>query len=151
MSKDSIKIRLMDDDDFDAVVMIDEKVLKAPRPEYYKLRFERLFETGEYLPTSLVAETETGTVIGFIMGELYIGEYGISQEGATVDTVGVIPDYRQQGIGKKLMDEFVDHLRQLGVKKINTLVEKNNTQMMLYFNSNQFSTSKAVINLERSI
>jgi len=151
MSKDSIKIRLMDDDDFDAVVMIDEKVLKASRPEYYKLRFERLFKTGEYLPTSLVAETETGTVIGFIMGELYIGEYGISQEGATVDTVGVNPDYRHQGVGRKLMDEFVNHLRQLGVKKINTLVEKNNTQMMLYFNSNQFSLSKAVINLERSI
>ncbi len=35
MGKDSIKIRLMYDDDFDVVVMIDEKVLKAPRAEYY--------------------------------------------------------------------------------------------------------------------
>ncbi|RLC24428.1 MAG: N-acetyltransferase [Deltaproteobacteria bacterium] len=151
MNEDSIKIRLMCDDDFDAVVMIDEKVLKAPRPEYYKLRFERLFETGEYLPTSLVAENETGMVIGFIMGELYIGEYGISQEGSTVDTVGVDPDYRCQGIGERLMNEFVDHLRDLGVQKINTLVDKRDTQLVQYFSTNRFSPSKTVINLERSI
>ena len=43
---------------FDAVVRIDEKVLKDFRSEYYKLRFERLFKAGEYLPTSLVERTK---------------------------------------------------------------------------------------------
>ena len=60
-----IKIRLMYDDDFDAVVRIDEKVRKDSRLEYYILRFGMVFEIGEYLPTSLVAENENGTVIGF--------------------------------------------------------------------------------------
>ena len=41
MNEDTIKIRLMYDDDFNAVVQIDEKVLAEPRPEYYKLKFER--------------------------------------------------------------------------------------------------------------
>jgi len=49
------------------------------------------------------------------------------------------------------MNEFIDHLKQLGVKKINTLVDKNDTRMMLYFDSNKFRHSKAVINLERNI
>ena len=151
MNENTITIRLMNFNDFDAVVKIDERVLGNSRPEYYKLRFERLFDTGEYLPTSLVAENREGIVIGFIMGELYMGEYGISQEGATVDTVGVDPDYRCRGIGKKLMNDFIDHLRDLRVQKINTLVDVNDTQLEHYFTANLFSPSKTVINLERNI
>ncbi|MCF6247803.1 MAG: GNAT family N-acetyltransferase [Desulfobacula sp.] len=151
MKKKIIKIRLMKNQDFDAVVRIDQKVLKVSRPEYYEQKFERLFQSGEYLPTSLVAQDENETIVGFIMGELYIGEYGISREGAAVDTVGVDPDYQRQGIGEKLMTEFVDHLKQLGVKKINTLVDKSDKRMMLYFDSNKFTPSVAVINLERNI
>jgi hypothetical protein len=37
------------------------------------------------------------------------------------------------------------------VNKINTLVDKNNVQMMSYFNAEKFKPSKTVINLERSI
>ena len=151
MDINTINIRLMEDDDFDAVIYIDKKVLGISRPAYYKQTFELLFKSGEYLPTSLVAQTGKGEVIGFIMGELYIGEFGISSEGASIDTVGVDPDYQRLGIGKKLMNEFVDHLRQLGVKKINTLVDKNDHRMMTYFDANQFCPSKAVINLERDI
>jgi hypothetical protein len=51
-----IKIRLMQADDFDAVVGIDAKVLKASRPEYYKLKYEKLFQSKDYLLASLVAE-----------------------------------------------------------------------------------------------
>ena len=141
----------MHEEDFDDVVRIDQKILGISRLEYYKLKFELLFKSGEYLPTSLVAEDKNGTLVGFIMGELYIGEFGISREGASIDTVGVDPDCRRQGIGKRLMTEFVEHLKQLGVQKINTLVEKEDTRLMNYFNANLFTPSKAVINLERSI
>jgi len=151
MNQPFIKIRLMHEEDFDDVVRIDKKILGISRLEYYKFKFELLFKSGEYLPTSLVAEDKNGTLVGFIMGELYIGEFGISREGASIDTVGVDPDHQRQGIGKKLMSEFVDHLKQLGVQKINTLVEKEDTRLMNYFNANLFSPSKAVINLERSI
>ena len=151
MNPVEIKIRLMQDTDFDSVVRIDERVLSAARPEYYELKFERLFQTGEFVPTSLVAQTDDGMVVGFIMGELYIGEYGISNEGAAVDTVGVDPDFRKLGIGRRLIDEFVDHLRQLGVRKINTLVDTTDEGLMRYFENCGFSPSRTVINLERSI
>ena len=36
MNDSTIKIRLMKAEDFDAVVAIDEKVLKVSRPEYYE-------------------------------------------------------------------------------------------------------------------
>lgn len=151
MDEQTIKIRLMKADDFDAVVGIDRKVLKTPRPEYYELKFEKLFKSREYLPTSLVAELADGRVVGFVMGELYMGEYGISSQGATLDTIGVDPDYQQKGIGEELINEFMDHLKDLGVQKVNTLVDKNDSNLMLFFSANRFSPSKTVVNLERSI
>jgi ribosomal protein S18 acetylase RimI-like enzyme len=150
MNESTLKIRLMKSDDFDAVVGIDEKVLKIPRPDYYKMKFDKLFISSEYLPTSLVAEENDGTVVGFIMGELYMGEYGIFQEEATLDTIGVDPSCQHKGIGERLINEFIDHLKSLGAKKIGTLVNMNDSSLVHFFNANQFSPSKT-IHLERGI
>jgi ribosomal protein S18 acetylase RimI-like enzyme len=150
MKKSTIKIRLMTVDDFSAVVRIDEKVLKAQRSEYYRLKFETFVQSPDHLPTSFVAAKEDGMVVGFVMGALYIGEYGISQEKATLDTIGVDPDYQHKGIGEQLINEFMDHLRALGVQKINTLVDSNDSNLLHFFSVNQFSPSKT-INLERSL
>ena len=46
MNDHTINIRLMKADDLDAVVGIDERVLKSPRPEYYDLKFDKLFTSG---------------------------------------------------------------------------------------------------------
>jgi predicted N-acetyltransferase YhbS len=137
-------------DDFDAVVGIDGKVLETSRLEYYEMKFEKLFESKDYLPVSLVAEDEDETVVGFVMGELYMGEYGIFQEAATLDTIGVDPQYQHKGIGERLINEFVDHLRKVGVEKINTLVGWDDSKLIHFFSTNQFSPSKT-INLERSL
>ena len=150
MNDSTINIRLMKAEDFDAVVAIDENVLEASRPEYYEMKFEKLLNSKDYVPASLVAEEEDGTVVGFVMGELFMGEYGIFQEEATLDTIGVDPNYQHKGIGEQLINEFMDHLKKLGVQKINTLVDWNDTRLIHFFSANQFSPSKT-INLERSL
>jgi ribosomal protein S18 acetylase RimI-like enzyme len=150
MNESAIKIRLMKADDFDAVVGIDEKILKTSRPDYYEVKFEKLFTSKDYLPASLVAETEDGTVVGFVMGEIYMGEYGIFQEEARLDTIGVDPGYQHKGVGEQLMAEFMDHLRSLGVQKVNTLVDWNDANLIRFFSANRFIPSRT-INLERSL
>ncbi|MFC1863021.1 GNAT family N-acetyltransferase [Thermodesulfobacteriota bacterium] len=148
MNKSNIKIRLMKAVDFDAVVEIDEKLFRTSRREYHEMKFERLFNSNDYLPVSLVAEEEDGTLVGFVMGELYMGEYGIFQEAATLDTIGVDPSYQHKGIGKQLINEFMDHLKNVGVQKLTTLIDWNYSKMIRFFSENQFSPSKT-INLER--
>ena len=151
MNESIIKIRLMRADDFDAVLGIDRKVLKTSRLKYYEMKFDKLFKSKEFIPTSLVAENDNGAVVGFVMGELYMGEYGITRDGATIDTIGVDPDYRHRGIGEKLINEFINHLRNLDVKKVNTLVDKNDSKLIKFFNANQFSTAKSIVSLERTL
>lgn len=150
MDASSIRIRLMKPEDFDAVVGIDERILKGSRPEYYKVKFEKIVESSDSLPISLVAEEENGNVVGFVMGELYMGEYGIFEEQATIDTIGVDPNCHHTGIGRRLMDEFVDHVKRIGVKKISTLVSLDDPRLTKFFGANRFSPSRS-INLERVI
>lgn len=150
MDETPIKIRLMQGDDFDAVVAIDEKILKTARPEYYEVKFEKLLNSKDYVPASLVAETDDGRVAGFVMGEIYMGEFGIFQEEARLDTIGVDPDFQHRGIGEQLINEFMDHLRSLGVQKVNTLVDWNDSRLIQFFSANHFRPSQT-INLERPL
>ncbi|MBU2602558.1 MAG: GNAT family N-acetyltransferase [Actinobacteria bacterium] len=145
-----MRTRLMKADDFEAVVGIDTKVLGSSRPDYYEMRFEKLFGSRYYLPVSLVTEKEDGTVVGFVMGEIYMGQYGIFQEEATLDTIGVDPDYQKLGIGENLINEFVEHLRTLGVRRIHTLVGLDEPKLMRFFSANQFGPSSTIA-LERNL
>ena len=54
------------------------------------------------------------------------------------------------GIGEQLINEFIDHLKKVGVHKINTLVDWNDSKLIHFSSANQFIPSKT-INLERSI
>jgi ribosomal protein S18 acetylase RimI-like enzyme len=150
MNASTVKIRLLKVEDFEAVVRIDQKVLNASRRDYYRVKFEASVQSPDHLPVSLVAEEKDGTVVGFVMGDLFIGEYGISQDRATLDTIGVDPDHQHKGIGKQLITEFMDHLKALGVQKVSTLVDSNNSKMSHFFSSNQFAPSP-IVNLERTL
>lgn len=150
MADAGLKVRIMEPGDFGAVVAIDEKVSGARREDYYEMKFEKLVYSNDYVPTSLVAEGPDGTVAGFVMGQLFIGEYGISQEGATLDTIGVAPEYRGRGVGELLLKEFFDHLQSIGVKRVNTLVDRNDARLTGFFTSHGFAPSTTV-NLELSI
>lgn len=150
MTENTFKIRFMKVNDFGAVTRIDEKVLNAAHSEYYKVKFSASVQSPSELPTSFVAEAEDGTVVGFLIGELFIGERGNIWEKAILDTIGVDPDYQNRGIGKQLIYEFIDHLRTLGVKSVSTLVDKDDPKLTQLLSTQQFSPSKT-INLERII
>ncbi len=146
----TFKVRLMEAEDFDAVLKIDEKVLGTQRRDYYEMKFDKLFASQEFLPTSLVAETEEGALVGFVMGQLYIGEFGIFREEASLDTIGVDPEAQHRGVGERLIDEFMEHLVELGVTKVHTLVDKSDEALLRFFSANKFAESNTV-NLERKL
>ena len=150
MPNSSVQIRLMQAADLEAVVRIDGKILGTPRSEYFEMKFEVLFESSDCLPTSLVAEDASGAVVGFVMGTLYMGEFGIYQEQATLDTIGVDPEYQKKGIGEQLVGDFVAHLKSLGVKKLSTLVDTDDAKLTHFFGANRFVPSK-IVNLERRL
>jgi ribosomal protein S18 acetylase RimI-like enzyme len=133
LGEEDVEIRVMRGSDLGPVTDIDYKVFGQRRPEYYERKIaEVLDEESGRLVTSLVAEVD-GEVVGFMMGSVYLGEFGIPESIAYIDTIGVDPEYQRQGIAGYLLDEFKTTVGKAGVKKVHTLVNWANTDLLGFF------------------
>ncbi len=133
LAEEDVEIRVMRESDVEPVTEIDYKVFGKRRPEYYERKTaELLDEESGRLVTSLVAEVAE-QVVGFIMGSVYLGEFGIPETIASIDTIGVDPDYQRQGIAGYLLDEFKTTVGKAGVSKIHTLVNWADTDLLGFF------------------
>jgi ribosomal protein S18 acetylase RimI-like enzyme len=136
-------VRVMKQEDMPAVVEIDSMAQDSPRSEYLQTKLV----TG----ISMVAEMDT-KIVGFVMGAINRGEFGIPEKVATIDTVGVHPEFQNAGVGRVLIEEFVNHTRQAGAQRIRTLVDwSRQWDIMGYFRSSGFTPAGSSIVLERKI
>jgi predicted N-acetyltransferase YhbS len=140
------KMRVMKRDDLNAVAAIDALVSKQERRQYYERKIDAVINNPHNINTSLVAELD-GKVVGFIMGDVYFGEFGIPETSATIDTLGVHPDFQNRGVAHDLMDQFLTNMKGVGVRKIYTLVNWNDFGLERFFASHKFQPSRR-INLE---
>ncbi len=137
------KMRVMKREDIDAVVAIDTQVTKQQRREYYARKVEGVVNNPHNINTSLVAELD-GKIVGFIMGDVYFGEFGIPETSATIDTLGVDPAYQNRGVAHDLMDQFLTNMKAVGVQKVYTLVNWDNFALEKFFSRHKFVPSKRI-------
>lgn len=135
-----VAIRVMNEGDLEAITAIDCMYFGSERPEYYKEKLDAATR-GAGINASLVAEVE-GTVVGFVMGRLYTGEFGIPETTANLDTIGVHPMAGNKGVAGKLLEQFCDQMSKLGVTTIHTVVDWNDKNLMLFFHRSGFVPSK---------
>lgn len=143
------KMRVMKPSDLDAIVRIDEQVARQNRREYYERKLAVVLDMTHTINSSLVAEID-GKVVGFIMGDIYFGEFGIPETSATIDTLGVDPALQHHGIAGDLMEQFIMNMKAAGVNKIYTLVNWEDFALERFFARHKFVPSKR-INLELTL
>ncbi len=143
------KIRVMRSSDLAAIVAIDQKVSGQNREEYYGRKMLTLLDKSHTINSSLIAELD-GKVIGYIMGDIYFGEFGIPDATATIDTIGVDPALQNRGIASDLVEQFVMNMKAAGVNRIYTLVNWNDFALERFFATHRFVPSKR-INLELTL
>jgi len=149
IEEEKLAIRLMKEDDLEAIVGIDTKVGGAERKEYYEGKINLMLDSVGSIATSLVAVYD-GQVIGFVMGKVFKGEFGIPEKKAQLDTIGIDPEFGGQGVGSRLLEEFENHVKMAGVENIQTLVDWENKSLMKFFNNSGFAPSQT-LNLEKDI
>jgi predicted N-acetyltransferase YhbS len=137
---EKIAIRPIREMDLEAITAIDAMYFGTARPEYYQEKLSAATK-GAGINTSLVAEMN-GEVVGFIMGQLYTGEFGIPENTANLDTIGVHPMVGGKGIASKLLEQFTIQMEKLGVSTIHTLVDWSDKDLMLFFHRSGFVPSK---------
>lgn len=143
------EVRVMRPGDLEAVVEIDAQVFGQRRREYYERKMARALDEPRQLVTSLVIEVE-GKVAGFIMGEVHLGEFGVPETTATIDTIGMDPAYQGRGVGTTLFEEYASHLRRIGVQSITTRVSWNDWGLLRFFEKVGFTPAK-VVSLELAL
>jgi ribosomal protein S18 acetylase RimI-like enzyme len=149
MAAKKTTVRLMRHEDKGALVEIDGLSSGEPRAEYLMGKFKQALSAEQSMVISLVAEKK-GKVTGFLMGEVIMGEFGLPESVATVDTVGVHPEAQGAGVGKVLMEGFLAHVRKAGVERVRTMVGWNQWGLMGYFRSAGFVPGTSIV-LEREV
>jgi len=142
-----IQIRPMRMDDFEAIVEIDRKFLGKASPDYWR----RIVVPNQQYPfSSLVAELE-GKVIGFIVGEVSGGKFGVPDTVGWLTTIGVDPDYQHRGVARKLSETFIQNLKSIGVSMVYTLVNWSDWDLLKFFRNMGFTRGGEMINLQLKI
>lgn len=136
-------MRVLRQTDLDAIVAIDAFASKEPRREYYERKIAGILNKHANINTSIVCEID-GKVVGFIMGYVFFGEFGITDATATIDTLGVHPDFRKHGVAAEMLEAFLMNMKAAGVKKVYTLVNWDDFALEKFFSMNKFVPSKRV-------
>ncbi len=136
-------MRVLRQGDLDAIVAIDAFASKEPRREYYERKIAGILNKNANINTSIVCEIE-GKVVGFVMGYMFFGEFGITDATATIDTLGVHPDFRKHGVAAEMLDTFMMNMKAAGVKKVYTLVNWDDFALEKFFSMNKFVPSKRI-------
>ena len=135
-----VLVRSMRQDDLNAIVAIDAAASGRRRPRYFEVMLHRAI-TQAGVQISLVAEVD-GRVVGFVIGSLYYGEYGVVEPSASIDAISVAPDCRGKKVGKALMHQLRLNLGALGISILRTEVSWDHFGLLAFFRSLGFSPSR---------
>lgn len=136
-------IRNLQKHDIDAIIRIDSLMTGYPRNLYFERKFHRIFGEDSQLLLSLIAEYK-GRVVGYIMGEANTGEYGIPEPVASVDTLGIDPEFKRMGVGHLLLDEYCALAAKAGIELMTTLVSEDWPDLVKFFKAEQFKPARMV-------
>ncbi|HEV7671053.1 MAG TPA: GNAT family N-acetyltransferase [Thermoanaerobaculia bacterium] len=138
-SESQILVRQLDELDISAVVSIDERIGGAYRPEVWERRIS--YHLRRDPETALVAE-HLGEVVGFMLGDVRSGEFGLEEPTGWIEVVGVDPRSRGLKIGRRLAEEMFARFRARGAGKVRTLVENDREELVKFFDSVGFEPAK---------
>ena len=128
LARDKIPVRAMKESDLPGIVAIDRRITGRNRSDYFKDRLaEALFESG--VRVSLLAERD-GLPVGFIMARVDLGEFGRFEPTAVLDTIGVDPECRGQGVGRALLSQLLVNLSTLRIERVRTEVDWRDRELL---------------------
>ncbi len=131
-STEDVRIRPLQDTDLGDITGLDEKIGGEYRPDVWELRL------GYYMrrdpDASLVADLD-GKVVGFMLGEVRSGEFGLEQPTGWIEVMGVDPEIRGRSVGRKLAEAMLDYFRSRGATTVRTLVDREMEGIAQFFSA----------------
>lgn len=133
-----VTIRPLSDVDIDAITRIDEKVTGTYRPDFWEDRVAYYLRRDP--EASRVAELG-GAVVGFMLGDLRGGEFGLEETSGWIERFGVDPAMRGKGIGRKMFDALAEHFKASGALTLRTFVDTRQAETATFLKAVGFGPS----------
>jgi ribosomal protein S18 acetylase RimI-like enzyme len=116
----SLTIRSLSELDLSDIVRIAEATRRVYEPDLWEDRVAYYLRRDP--EGSVVAELE-GRVVGFMLGDVRSGDFGIEEPSGWIEVIGIDPDQGGKGIGKALGEAILARYRARGVKSVRTMVD----------------------------
>jgi GNAT superfamily N-acetyltransferase len=128
-----IEVRAVRRGDLDSVIDLDATVTGLEKRKYWLSVYRRYGSAANDGQQFLVALYD-GRVAGFIIGEVRDWEFGSAPCG-WVFAIDVDPRVREAGVGTLLLAAIAERFKRIGVRKLRTIVARENTLILSFFRS----------------
>jgi ribosomal protein S18 acetylase RimI-like enzyme len=121
---------MLEDTDLGGITALDEKIGGSYRPAVWERRI------GYYMrrdPEAQVVAEAAGKIVGFMLGEVRSGEFGLEEATGWIEVLGVDPEFRGQSVGRRLADHMLSYFEQRDVKIVRTLVDETMGDIAAFF------------------
>lgn len=133
-----MRVRPLDELDIGSIVKIDERIVGRYRPEFWEERI--VYYLRRDPEASQVVEMD-GKVVGFMLGDIRAGEFGLEAPSGWIERFGIDPDHRGRDLGTRLFEAIAKHFRESGVSAIRTLVDTSEAGVSGFLTSLGFAPS----------
>ena len=127
-----VAIRPVEELDIEDIAAIDERLAGRYRPEVWE---NRIFYYLRRDPEGSFVATAGGHVVGFMLGEVRSGEFGMEEATGWIEVLGVDPAFQGRAVGRRLAAAMLDHFRAQGAHRVRTLVDEGMPQIEQFFHS----------------
>jgi ribosomal protein S18 acetylase RimI-like enzyme len=121
-----VKIRPVTELDIESICKIDERITGHYRPEVWEDRV--MYYIRRDPDSSQVAES-AGNVVGFMLGEVRGGEFGLEEPTGWVEFFGVDPNAREKGVGRSLIEALLLRFKAKGAHVARTMVRAQDKEI----------------------
>ena len=128
-----VAVRPLRRGDLNQIIAIDARVTGLEKRRYWLSLYRRYGSGTANRQQFLVADAD-GSVIGFVIGEVRDWEFG-SPPCGWVFAIDVRPDFRLAGVGTRLLEAICASFRRAGIRKVRTLLARENTLILSFFRS----------------
>ncbi len=136
LETDNVEVRALAPTDLDWVERIDQQHSGRARREYFRVKLAQVNDdTGMRISLAALIDKQP---VGFLMGRLYYGEFGLPEPAAILDSIGVASGFEGQHVGKALMRQLATNLRGLGIEHVQTQVEWDQGDLIRFFQHSGF-------------
>ena len=143
-----VVIRPLTIEDTNLVIEIEAKISNPATP-IFDIDLEATTKTVIPLGFSLGAEIE-GKLVGFILGHIRSGEFGVKGKIGWLNVIGVDPDFQGRKIGTLLGDGIMKQFKEKGVNKVQTMLYWNQGDLITYLSTLGFQKSPMIV-VERQV